>query len=302
VARDTLAFVVREMGGPQGAFVASFSAVDGAGEEGGVYLWAIDELHRLLGEADTALARRHWRMQDIPALDGGHLPRRGEDAGAIAAALERPEQEISARLEAIRKRLLEVRAARVLPVDHKELAGWNGLLLAALSQAARQWGDAHLRAAAQRVRNWLSGRLWDGRALRRALAGEREIGKASLADYAYAAYGMAHYAKLSGDPADRTFVAALLSAAWQRFHGPAGWRMDDRPLLPGMAEQAAMPEGALPAPAPLLIRLSLESDDPAMVEKASAAAGLARAQAQQEPFWYAGHHAALLQLQRQQSP
>ena len=39
----------------------------------------------------------------------------------------------------------------------------------------------------------------------------RPLGSASLADYAYVAYGMAEYARLSGDPTDRTFVAALLT-------------------------------------------------------------------------------------------
>ena len=293
VARDTLRFVMREMRGPQGGYVASFSAVDGAGEEGGVYLWTIDELHQRLGEADTALARRHWRLLDVSPFGSSHLPRRGEDAATIAAALGEPEAAVRARIASIRSRLLEARARRVLPVDHKELAGWNGLMLAALSDAARAWDDPGLRAAATRVRDLLRNRLWDGRRLRRALSGQREFGKASLADYAYVAYGMARYAELSGDPADRTFVAALLSVAWQRYHGPGGWRMDDQALIPGMAEEPAMREGALPAPSALLIRVAAASDDPEIVARARAAAEAARAQAQAEPFWYAGHHAVL---------
>ncbi|MGB5745134.1 MAG: DUF255 domain-containing protein [Sedimenticolaceae bacterium] len=296
VARDTLAFVIREMGGPQGAFVASFSAVDGAGEEGGVYLWSIDQLHRLLGEQDTALARRYWRMLDISALDGGHLPRRGESVSQIAEAIEQPEEAVMARLQSIRGRLLDARAQRVLPVDQKELAGWNGLLLAALSRAARAWGDPEFRAVACRVRDFLRNRLWDGAGLRRAMAGDRALGKATLEDYAYVAYGMAQYARLSDDPADRTFVAALLDLSWQRFHGTSGWRRDDQPLIPGLGDEPALLEGALPAPSAVLIRLALNSDDPALVAKAASAAVGARAQAQTEPFWYAGHLAALLAL------
>lgn len=296
VAHDTLAFVMREMAGAQGGHVASFSAVDGAGEEGGVYLWSIDQLHALLGEEDTALARRHWRMLDLPALDAGHLPRQGESAERIAAALDLPTERIAERLASVRERLLEERRRRVLPVDHKELAGWNGLMLAAFSQAALVFDDPAFRSAAVQVRDFLRDLLWNGSVLRRALDGEREIGKASLADYAYVAYGMAHFAELSGDPADRTFVAALLHAAWQRFHGAGGWRSDDDPLIPGMAEEPAMQEGALPAPSAVLIRLSLESSDPDLVANAVAAANLARQPAQDDPFWYAGHHAALLQI------
>ena len=296
VARDTLAFVIREMGGPQGAYSASFSAVDGAGEEGGVYLWTIDELHALLGEDDTALARRYWRMLDLPALDGGHLPRRGESVAAIAQALGLTESEVAARLASIRTRLLAARGKRVLPVDNKELAGWNGLLLGALARAALAWDDPDLREAAKGVRDYLRNRLWDGTGLRRAVAAGQEIGKASLEDYAFVAYGMARYADLSGDPVDRTFVAALLNLAWQRYHGPGGWRLDDRPLIPGMGAQPAMLEGALPAPSAILIRLAAQSDDPALVAKAVAAAELGRRQAQQDPFWYAGQYQALLSV------
>ncbi len=294
VARDTLRFVAQSMAGPQGGFIASFSAVDSQGEEGGVYLWTIDEVHALLGEADTALARRYWKMLDIPALDGGYLPRRGESPEQIAAAIGETPEQVRDRLQSIRLKLLTARQRRDLPADHKELAGWNGLMLAAFAQAAQRWNDPLFRQAAERVRNFLRDRLWDGKGLRRALDGQRELGKASLEDYAYVAYGMAKYAELSGDPVDRTFVAALLNLAWQRYHGPGGWRMDDQPLIPGMNEQAAMLEGALPAPSAVLIRLAAESDSPELVAKALAAAAEGRPLAQGEPFWYAGHHAALL--------
>jgi uncharacterized protein YyaL (SSP411 family) len=300
VARDTLNFVIREMAAPQErGYVASFSAVDGEGEEGGVYLWSIDELHALLGEEDTALARRYWRMQDLPALDGGHLPRRGESAERVAELTGQTAEVVNARIGEIRAKLLTERGKRVLPVDHKALAGWNGLMLAAMARAAAEWQDPRLRAAAAGLRDYLRDRLWDGQQLRRALAEGREVGKASLEDYAYVAYGMAQYAKLSGDPVDRTFVAALINLAWQRYYGPDGWRRDDRPLIPGIGAEPAMSEGALPAPSAVLIRLALQSDDPALVVKARAAAGLGRQKAQQEPFWYSGHHAALLVLASQ---
>jgi hypothetical protein len=299
VARDTLHFVAREMAGPQGGYVASFSAVDGAGEEGGVYLWSVDELHSLLGEADTALARRYWNMLDVPPFDAGHLPRRGETVEQIAAASGQDPAQLAARVHQLRLALLTARATRELPVDHKELAGWNGLMLAAFAKAARRWDDPVFEGSAQRIRDFLYHRLWDGRSLRRAVAvgeagKERAVGRASLADYAYVAYGFSEYAQLSGDPADQTFVTVLLSLAWQHFHGPGGWRMDGRPLIPGMAEEAAMLEGALPAPSALVIGLAANGTHPELAEQARTAAEQARPKAQTEPFWYAGHAAALL--------
>ena len=235
-------------------------------------------------------------MQGVPAFGGRHLPMRGESVAEIATALEQTEAQILERLATVRNKLLDARRHRVLPVDDKELAGWNGLMLAAFATAAQRWEDPQFRAAARRIRDLLRNRLWDGSRLRRALAGADEIGKASLADYAYAAYGMWHYAKVSGDPADRTFFAALIRSAWQRFHGDGGWQLDDDPLIPVLGAQAAMSEGALPAPSAVIIRLSLLSEDARLRGRAVEAAQNARQKAQTDAFWYAGHHAALLQV------
>jgi hypothetical protein len=66
-------------------------------------------------------------------------------------------------------------------------------------------------------------------------------------------------------------------------------------LIPGMGERSALLEGALPAPSALLVRIAIRSDDSNLMAKALAAAELGRRAAQQQPFWYAGHHAALLE-------
>ncbi|MGD1983749.1 MAG: DUF255 domain-containing protein [Chromatiaceae bacterium] len=300
VARDTLTFVAREMPGAQGGYVASFSAIDGAGEEGGFYLWSVEQLQAVLDESDTALARRHWAMLGRSPFDLGHLPRRGEPASETAAALRTDPGALRSRLSQIRSRLLTARATRELPVDRKELAGWNGLLLAAFSRAAVRWNDPTFGKAAQRIADFLHNRLWRGGVLYRAVSIDADgtvnpLGTASLADYAYAAYGMEAYARLSGDPSDQTFATVLQNLAWQRFHGPGGWRSEQRPLIPAMVEEPVIAEGALPAPSAILIRLSRQSAVSSLVQRAAAAAEQGRAKVQAEPFWYAGHLSALLE-------
>ena len=59
----------------------------------------------------------------------------------MAALLDYDASELQHRLHDVRLTLLTERAKRELPVDHKELAGWNGLMLAAFSKAARRWDD-----------------------------------------------------------------------------------------------------------------------------------------------------------------
>ena len=300
VARDTLSFVAREMPGPQGGYVASFSAIDGEGKEGGFYLWSVAQLQAVLDETDTVLARRHWVMLEPAPFDLGYLPRRGEPVAETAAALGWEPAALRQHLDQLRLRLLTARATRELPVDRKELAGWNGLLLAGFSRAAARWDDPVFRKAARRIADFLQERLWHGGGLHRAVSIDADgnlspLGTASLADYAYAAYGMDAFARFSGDPSDRAFVTALLSLAWQRFYGPGGWRSDDRPLIPAMLEAPVIAEGAMPAPSAILIRLSLQSELSTLVEQAAAAAEQGRAKAQAEPFWYSGHLSALLE-------
>ncbi len=293
VARDTLQFVIREMPGPQGGYMASFSAVDGTGREGGVYLWTDAQLKAALGEQGSLLARRYWGMEGPAALEAGHMPRRAKDSAQLRAVSGLSKTEFEKRVAVLKARLLTARGRRSLPVDHKELAGWNGLLLAALARAVLVWGDSELRAAADRIHDFLHSQLWDGEKLRRAIADGGTLARATLDDYAYVAYGMTIYAELSGDAADRDFARLLIDRAWQRYHGPGGWRLDDRPLIPGLGERAALPDGALPAPSAVLIRLAVGSGDPALVERAISSAARGRGLVQAAPFEFAGHHLAL---------
>lgn len=297
VARDTLDFVLREMAGPDGGFIASLSAVDDAGHEGGYYLFSKAELKAVLGDADARLAERHWRMTGVPATEGGFLPLRGEDAATLAG----PDGDVAAmtrRLTVIRQRLLQARQARGLPQDNKQLAGWNGLMLGALSHAAAQLEEPRYVQAAQRLRDFLLKGLWRDGELYRASHEGRPIGRAAVADYAYVAEGLAAWSRLPAGKADAPLVQTLLRAAWQRFHGADGWRADDDALLPGMAVKTAMLDDNLPSPTAILLHLSATSGDASLKQGANAAIRAGAAEAQQSPFWYVGHSLLLLAPQR----
>jgi len=297
VARDTLEFVLREMAGREGGFIASLSAVDGAGREGGYYLFTPVELKTLLGDADAGLAMRHWRMTGVPATEGGFLPLSGADATVLAG----PGGDVAAmaqHLASIRQRLLRAREQRGLPEDHKQLAGWNGLLLSALAEAGATLDEPRYVRAAQRLRDFLVEGLWrDGKLFRASHQG-KPIGRASVADYAYVAEGLDAWSRLPGGKADESLVKELLRAAWRHFHGTDGWRADDDGLLPGMAVTAAMLDDNLPSPTAILLRLSAVSGDAQLKEKAAAASEAGAAEAVQSPFWYSGHALLVLTHQR----
>lgn len=292
VATDTLKFVLRDMRGKDGAYIASFSAVDGNDVEGGYYLWSQDELSQVLQGDMLELARKHWQLQ---SADGSALPMRGSSIKELAESSGMSESRVQDLLTQARQKLLAKRNERVLPKDGKELAGWNGLLLAALSGAARQPGQEDMQQAAKQLRDNLLTRLWDGKNLLRARDGSASLGATALEDYAYVAYGLSKWAELSGDEADKLLSQKLLTLAWDRFHTEDGWRDADRPPLPGMLLGQAQEDGALPSPAALIIDLSLNSGNQQLRDRALATRGDVLAAIQDKPFWYAGHVRALLE-------
>jgi len=289
VARETLDFALREMRGLDGGLISSFSAIDAQGVEGGPYLWQADELSDLLGAENARLVMRHWAMQGPPPLEGGHLPLQGESAAQIAADLQQSPQQVSQQLELLRQQLLEVRAKRDLPADTKELAAWNGLMVGSLAVAARVfdepvYGEAGLQLARViRERLWHEGQLW------RARAGDDPVGLASLGDYAFLAEGVDLLLQWQEDDALAAWRDQLVRAAWDRFHTKLGWQASEKRLLPGMGQQAAAKDGALRAPAAILMRLSLDSPDPGIQERLQQALAQSRLPVQEEPFWHASH-------------
>jgi uncharacterized protein YyaL (SSP411 family) len=292
VARDTLDFVLRGMRGPQGMFVASFSAVDEEGREGAYYLWSAGELDRLLGKAGARLARRHWAMLGPQSMDDGYLPRHGEEAEQLAASLGEKPAVVTKWLAVARDRLLQHRAERSLPADTKELAGWNGLLVGTLALAGRQLQEPAYLGEARRLAGLIKTRLWHDGELWRARAGDRPVGQAGLGDYAYLAQGLGDLLKAADDPELSTWRRQLVDAAWQRFHDRRGWRPAETPPLPGMGATKAVRDGALPAPPALLIEAALESGDETLQAEGAEARQQALVELAEEPFWYPSYLAA----------
>ncbi len=285
VAFDTLDFVLRHMKSGTGGYVASFSAVDGNGVEGGYYLWRKEELKRLFTEDELPLVLSHWRFVAWKEGREKALPLAGEPASVLARRAGLPAGGMAGRLEKFRQRLLRARDQRVLPVDDKQLAGWNGLLLVAFSRAARVPDAQRFALAAKSLAHVLVGRHWDGKNLWRTPAGIEGAVPATLQDYAFVAWGLTEEAALEGKQ-NSPLAAILIEAAWRRFHGPQGWRGASQPLLPGMPTVEAQEDGALPSPVAVLLRLSLRQGGE-VAGKARESLGRAVAQVLDDPFWYA---------------
>src|ERR1700690_3475106 len=127
-ARETVAWLKREMTTAEGAFAASLDA-DSEGEEGKFYVWSKNEIVELIGPEAGGFFAHHYDVSDEGNFEGHNILNR-------LNGVERSETD-EARLSALRAILLEARRDRVRPgLDDKVLADWNGLMIAALANAS----------------------------------------------------------------------------------------------------------------------------------------------------------------------
>src|SRR6266540_3497194 len=126
-ARETVAWLAREMTTGEGAFCASLDA-DSEGEEGKFYVWSLAEVTTALGSDDTAFFAAHYDVTPQGNFEGHNILNRLEHLPRSIADEKR--------LAPMRAKLLEARAKRVRPgLDDKVLADWNGLMIAGLVNA-----------------------------------------------------------------------------------------------------------------------------------------------------------------------
>ncbi len=302
VARDTLDFMLREMMASAGGMVASFSAVDEAGVEGAYYLWDNETLQRILDKPQLALVQQIWGMQGVPPYDDGHLPMMQMSFAEAAKALDMDVRMAGKQFQLATERLLAERRKRQLPVDHKILAGWNGLALTALVAGARQLGDVRYQQGAQKLRDHLLETLWDGQRLWRARGKRGELGQATLEDYAFAAQGLLDWAELTNSKADRQVVRRWIDDAWRRFHDGSGWRLSDQTLLPSGYGVAMFSDSPLPSPSVVLMRtawrLAGKEDDKVLRERVLKAAASGHTELETAAFEYAGQVELLAEIVR----
>ena len=141
VVHETAAFMLSDLGTPEGAFASSLDA-DTQGVEGLTYVWTRDQLRDVLGDdADAAAAL----FVVTPAGTFEHQ----------ASTLQLPVDPEDVRWFAdVRERLAAARAERPQPGrDDKVVTSWNGLTVAALADAGAafqmdEWVEAAVRCAA----------------------------------------------------------------------------------------------------------------------------------------------------------
>ncbi|MDZ4684246.1 MAG: thioredoxin domain-containing protein [Planctomycetaceae bacterium] len=153
VARETLDYVLREMTQPQGGFYSTQDA-DSEGVEGKFFVWTRDEVLKLLGldhgpifcACYDVTEHGNWEHQNIlQRLSPNPVPFGGEGNEDLESLLAR-----------CRTALFAARSQRVPPGrDDKVLVSWNGLMIAAMAQAANVLNEPKYAEAARSAADFI---------------------------------------------------------------------------------------------------------------------------------------------------
>jgi uncharacterized protein YyaL (SSP411 family) len=220
VVGETIRWVAREMRSPEGGFYSSLDA-DSEGHEGKFYVWDAAELDEILGP-EAPLAGAYWGVTPAGNFEGKSILSVADvDHRRLARQFSIEVEQLEPIVAHAKAKLYEVRSKRVWPGrDDKILASWNGLMVRALAEAARAFGDDEYAALAMDGATFLFDRLvQDGRVLR-SYSG----GRARIAGYLedHAAVGLAALAVYELTFDDRWLVRARdLGASMTR------WFWDD---------------------------------------------------------------------------
>ena len=125
----------------EGAFASSLDA-DSEGEEGKFYVWSLAEIQDVLGLDDAAFFAAEYDVTAAGNFEGHNIPNR------LNGVTDPPDD--AAKLAILREKLLRRRSARIRPgLDDKILADWNGLMIAALANAAIAFDEPDCLDAAE---------------------------------------------------------------------------------------------------------------------------------------------------------
>ena len=230
VVRETLDYVLREMTQPGGGFYSTQDA-DSEGEEGKFFVWSQEEVLELLGPEEGRLfcdvydvsPHGNWEGHNILNLPNvGHvLNVPVMDGEARDGHVENVPHEMLARCRA---KLFAARSQRIAPGrDDKVLVSWNGLMIAAMSQAAAILGEPRYAAAACAAAEFILSNMRDadGRLLHAFKDGRARF-NAYLDDYACLIDGLIDLYQATFEPRWLEIALELADQMLARFEDPRG--------------------------------------------------------------------------------
>ena len=291
IAKNTLDFLIHSLRSNQGAFIASLSALDDKGIEGGYYLWSRDELKNVLNKKEMQVVELIWQLEGNVDMEGGHHLVEVMSIRDAAGFLKIPFHKVKNNFNSAKKKMLHARNKRVVPQDEKLLAAWNGLALTAFAKAAKQFNSSLYAKSANEIKNYIHKNLWKDKKLVRVVKENKILGEGGLEDYAYVAQGLHYLIEYSNDEKDKKWLDEIIKQAWSRFNSEQGWLLSENSLLKYAQGQDVISDGVLPSASAVLINVAFKAaarnKDVKLMTKVEKALSVGHSDIANQPFWYA---------------
>ncbi|KAB2920124.1 MAG: thioredoxin domain-containing protein [Hyphomicrobiaceae bacterium] len=223
---ETAAWLLREMVADGGGFAASLDA-DSEGEEGKFYVWSKREIADVLGDADAEAFCETYDVSEGGNWEGRNILNRLRNP-----ILRSPSDEKA--LAHMRLKLLARRGSRVRPGwDDKVLADWNGMMIAALTHAARVFDRREWIAAAATAFDFILKNMESGGRLAHSWRQGRRKASGTASDYANMIWAALRLLEATDEPAFLTAAERWCSVLdrhyWIAEGGGYAFTADDTP-------------------------------------------------------------------------
>lgn len=242
-AMETLHYIQQHLyDNNNGLYRGSQSAIDKNNLEGGDYLWDKAKLEQTLTPLEFKLIHQAWSLDQAPPYELGWHPHPIEPNDAW---------------QKIRTKLLTKPSQ--IPTDSKNLLGWNGLMLSALSRAAHATKETYYQNKAEQLAIRLSTLIQLNQPPRAISDNNQYLGEANLQDYAFIRQGLMDYQTLLNNTAFSKTIEYIDNKLQTAFYGTQGWKYDATPILAQQSGDWVMDDGPIPSPTALVSCLQPES-------------------------------------------
>lgn len=262
IGLETLSFLKNSMLGSSNAFIASLSAVDEKGEEGGFYLWTKDELSKVLNQIELKIAHAYWNLNRSNELPAGNLPLQVLTTVELAKKFNTTDSVVKQSIHTIKQKLKQHREkTRKLPRDTKLLSGMNGLTLSAFAKGAPY--DKSLKLTGDKLALFLTN-LWNGVKLRRSTA---DATGGTLYDYAAVSWGLINWGIATNSQKLKLIGIDIAKTAWDKFYVNNSWLENPDSLLPKGNQLVHLTDSSLISAEALLLEVSKNSGNIELINK-----------------------------------
>lgn len=218
VIKKTIDWLQREMQDNSGLFYAGIDA-DSEGKEGKYYVWNSDEVKQNIG-SDYPLVKAYYEIDQQGQWEHpNNILLRTKTDAIIASEFDLTPSELNQRIDAVNKKLLQVRNQRVAPgLDDKCLTSWNAMMVTGLLEAYTATHDETCKNLAIHALNQIIEKQYQHEQLWHSYKNNQSSISGMLEDYAFVIQACLNAFSITGQEKYLDIANQLTTISLHRFY------------------------------------------------------------------------------------